>query len=252
MIMKNKGILIPIGIFFAVLFLYVYEYNKWQDIPLEDPGYVDPSDKGTETNIKKLNDNNAKALYEKVAFKEIEKNYGKSFKDIYYNKGEISSEFMIYLAILNIEKNKFQTECNFKEEISETEVDMVIKELFGVKAYEKKSFTTDNLEIAYNQGYYIVETNNCASKPMNEEFIGGEYYSNTIKDGKLIITELAYLVSFGEDGALQYNYHSDVTKTSPIIGHDISLIDKTKFSKYDYIFSVDGNNYYFEGVTKVK
>ena len=87
----------------------------------------------TETKESYIED--AKKLYEKYNFKFVEDNFGKDFFDVYYGKvktldSDISSEFMVYLAIVNSYKDNFMISCNAEYEASEKEVNSKVKELF--------------------------------------------------------------------------------------------------------------------------
>ena len=259
---SSKFLVVLSLIVFAFIGFYLFRYKQWQDTPIRDDFNGVDYDKDKDTtnnndnnnpkvdNVSKIDDKKAKALYNKYRFSTIENYFGSEFKDIYYNNKDFSSEYMIYLAIVNLYTNDIQLTCHLKKEISANDLDLKIKELFGNHLYEKKSFTIGKLSVNYENDTYKIEVDNCNASSLNHNFIGCDYYTNREENGRLIITEIAYLVSIKEDGGLGYNYHQDVFESSKILGHDLNLIDKDSFSKYSYIFVNDGSNYYLEKIVK--
>ena len=238
----------------AFIVFYLSKYHEWQTTPIRDD-YEDiefSDDKKPKENVKvsKIDDKKAKNIYNKYRFNNLENFYGSDFKNIYYSNADFSSEYMIYLAIINLYGNDIQLNCHFKKEIAANDLDIKIKELFGNHLYNKISFTVGKMIVNYENDSYKIEIDSCDNNLLNRNFVGCDYYGNKEEDGRLIITEIAYLVSIKDDGGLGYNYHEDVTEDSKILGNDLNLIDKKNFSKYSYIFINDGSNYYLEKIVK--
>ena len=251
---SSKFLVVASIIVFAFIVFYLIRYQEWQKTPIKDDysdtNYNENDNKPKEDKVSKIDDKKAKSLYNKYRFSTLENIFGSEFKDIYYYNRDFSSEYMIYLAIINLYNNDIQFNCHFKKEISANDLDIKIKELFGNHLYEKKSFTVGKFIVNYENNVYNIEIDSCENSTLNHNFIGCDYYTNKEENGRLIITEIAYLVSIKEDGGLGYNYHEDVTESSKILGHDFNLIDKENFSRYSYIFVNDGSNYYLEKIVK--
>ena len=252
----NKFLIGASLIVVAFIFFYLSRYKNWQNTPIKEDYTQTETDIGTDKDTKptetvsKIDDKKAKIIYNKYRFNNLENYYGSDFKDIYYSNKEFTSEYMIYLAIINLYSNDIQLSCHFKKEIPANDLDIKIKELFGNHLYEKKSFTVGKFSVVFENDNYSIDIDNCNNNPLNHNFIGCDYYGNKEEDGRLIITEIAYLVSIKEDGGLGYNYHQDVTESSKILGHDYNLIDKDTFTKYSYVFVNNGSNYYLEKIVK--
>ena len=251
---SNKFLIVASVLVFSFIVFYLVRYEKWQNTPIKDDysdiDYKDGDKPKDEKNVSKIDDKKAKNLYNKYRYSTLENYYGDAFKNIYYGGEDFSSEYMIYLAIINLYSNDIQINCNFKKEISANDLELKIKELFGNHLYEKKSFTVGKISVNYENDSYSIKIDNCDNTLLNRNYVGGDYYSNKEADGRLIITEIAYLVSIKEDGGLGYNYHQDVMESSKILGHDLNLIDKDSFAKYSYVFVNNGSNYYLEKIVK--
>ena len=250
---SNKFLIVLTIIVLSFIAFYLFRYHKWQNTPISDDYNdvdYDKDDHDKKEKTSKIDDKKAKTLYDKYRFNNLENFFGSEFKDIYYANKNFSSEYMIYLAIVNLYGNDIQLNCHFKKEISANDLDIKIRELFGNHLYEKKSFNVGKMSVVYDNNNYNIEIDNCENNILNHSFIGCDYYSNKEENGRLIITEIAYLVSIKEDGGLGYNYHQDVMESSNILGHDLNLIDRDLFAKYSYIFVNNGSNYYLEKIVK--
>ena len=240
-------------VLFAFIALYTGQYIKWERTPISDDSYkdIEPNeiiDYVDEDNLySHIDETIAKNILSFYDYSKIEKNYGSYFKDIYFYNKPIDSEYMIYIATLNM-IDDFSNDCNIKKVISKQDMDSKVKLLFGDRQYEDVSFELDGLNVVYEDGRYTIETNKCANIDLMGNQVITEYVSNKVKDNKLIITIYAYLVTFDDN---RYNYYKDVNRDSELLGHDISLIDKKNFTKYNLVFNISNNNYYLEGFEKV-
>ncbi len=247
-----KGLLIVI-VLAAVC--YAISYRMWLNAGFgneiieykdEDDNNVDKDSKPDVIEYKKL--------YEKVNYSFVQKNFGSEFYDMYYENKPFTSDFYIYLAVINIINTENTDSCLIERNIASVEVELKIKEIFGLVAYENKSFTTKDggLEIKYNKetDSYSVRVNKCRDYDFKN---GGVYTALTgysTEGGNLYIEEMAVYLNYtySSNGYLIFNYHQSLSKDSPVIANDVDSLSPDAVGKYRLVFKKENNNYVFTGV----
>lgn len=247
---------------------YTISYKVWESKGFDDNLNLSDYFEEEKEFYPQVSDNKtdlAKKLYSKINYKMLEENFGKDFFSQYYDKNltdrdDFSSEFIIFLAVINIEKDNFMTECNRKVELPSSTVENKIKELFGNDiSYQKVSFQNSDKTFSINylqdkDSYEVINTS-CSGISFNKDYIETEFLESESSGNNLLITEVAYYTSYTEkvDGSYVLNFHSGLSKDSSIIytSNMESAIDKNKFTKYVYTFvKGSGDNYYFSSVSK--
>ncbi len=245
--------------------LFSISYNAWKNEGFSDDLNLSDYFEEEKHYYPQVTDNKkeiAKELYKKINYKFVEENFGTDFYDEYYENedSDFSSEFMIYLAIINLEKDSFMTECNNKIILSSDVVDNKIQELFGTNAtYENKSYENKEKTFAINylsdSSTYEVVNTSCSGIEFQKNYIETEFFDSKQIDKNLIVTEITYYTSYTlkVDGSYVLNYHSGLTPDSNIIYNSnmTANIDKNKFTKYNYIFvEISPNKYYLSKIEK--
>ena len=255
---NKKGMpTVPLVLSFIVIgfaILYLGEYSKWEKSPLGNVNITDSQynefvdNKLDKNESEKIDSEIAKSVYLKYDFMKVQNYYGESFKDIYFYNKDISSEYMLYLAILNLFESDFTNDCKFEKTISSFDIRAKVAELFGDRKYQDTSFEIGDLKVIYDNNTYKIVTSKCSSLDFMDDHINTEYADNKISGGKLIISMYAYLVTF-DDGT--YNYYKGISRDSKRLGHDLALIDKNSFDMYNLVFSKNiSGEYYLESFEK--
>lgn len=256
------------AIILCFLFAVVYfiSFSRWKNSHFDD---IDITYRETDDETGKLEDmpsdktdiedeKKYKSIYEKVNFELLENNFGEEFQNMYYNGENFSSTYYIYLAIINIVKDKAKVNCNLKMDIDEAKVRFEINSLFGSVNYNNQSFKTKNgyLEINYNkeQNKYSVKLNKCSGFDYSKGGIKNIYSGYSLVGNYLYIQEHAVYLDYSQsvDGNLVFNYHSGVSKDSPVVGNDINKLDTNKLDTYVYKFEKEKEGYKLISITKQK
>jgi hypothetical protein len=256
-----------VAILYAVF--YYFSYNRWSGQSLDDvdatykedkailgDDYEDNPVKGEDKTDTKEEDN-YKLLYEKYNFELLENNYGEEFFNMYYGGASFNSEYYIYLAIVNLMNNENLVNCNLEKTYTLEEVSNKIVELFGEVEYDNKSFTTKNnyLSITFNNDQYKVKVNNkCGGFDYSNGGIKNKYDKALSLGNELYIYEKAFYLDYstGNDGNLQFNYHSLLSKDSPVVGHDLNKLNMDDFTSYIYKFTMENGGYKLVSVSEEK
>lgn len=266
----GKG-LIKASIILCFLFaaLYFISYSDWKNSHFDDidityretddkTGKIEEKKEDKTDKTDKEDEKKYISIYEKVNYELLENNFGEEFKNIYYEGGEFSSSYYIYLAIINLIKDKAKVNCNLKMDIDETKVRLEINSLFGSVKYDNQSFKTKNgyLEITYNkeQNKYSVKLNKCTGFDYSNGGIKNIYDGYSVEGNNLYIREHAVYLDYsqGINGSLVFNYHSGVSKESEVIGNDITKLDTDKLDTYVYTFAKEKEGYKLISITKQK
>lgn len=248
---------------------YVVSYKIWQNRGFDDnldlSKYFEEEKKYYEEVIDNKEDI-AKSLYSKINFKMVEENFGTNFFEEYYGKDStnlknFTDEFIVYLAIINLQKDLFMTECNQTQVLSSEKVDDKIKEIFGKNVeYENVSYSNSDgsfiIEYLAESNSYKVTNTKCSGIGFKKNYIETEFFESKVVNNDIIVTEIVYYTSYSlkSDGSYVLNFHYGLDENSQVIynssmGNDI---DKNKFMKYNYTFIEGSNdNYYLSKIEKV-
>lgn len=253
---KNKGLVKGILLLsIVVLAIYTIGYKRWENADFTDD--IDYSEYMEKPQLQEndFNIEKAKTIYQRVNFKMIEENFGEEFADMYYNQKKFSNEFIIYLAVVDLNKDTFRIECNNEITISKADLDKKIKELFGsyIK-YEDKSFNTKNnkLSIKYSNETNIYTINNYACSGIE---YGKGHIETKIKNANLVnnileIEEYVYYLDYekNSDGMYVLKYYNSLNNNGPLIKEE----DLDKVNTYKLILERDtSGNYSFQKIEKM-
>lgn len=262
----SKGFIKAVLILMVIVAtIYIVGYQLWINKDFsDDEDYSKYFDEEPQLQEEELFDKEeAKKMYEMINFKMVQENFGKELFDIYYKnnyKETFTSEFIIYIGIINLNKDKFMIECTNTDEITLEELDKEIKAIFGDIEYKKKSFNLENgtllIEYIESENIYKITNTKCNGLTFGKDYIETEFIEAKVKDNNIEIYEYAYYVSYSYDDTGNYilNYHKGLNGSTPIIGtsKDVSL-NKNKLLKYKYIYEKDeSGNYYLIKIEKVE
>lgn len=256
----KKFVKVSVILLIVITIIYVIGYKKWEKQEFDDRiDYSEYIEKPQLQEEKIITEKDAKILYEKINYKFVEENYGNDFFDIYYKNKEFSSEFIIYLAIINIQKDSFRIDCNKTIEIDKKIVDNKIKEIFGskIKYNDTDIITLNNsLKIEYveNLKKYIITNSKCSGNNFGTGYIETEFLSYQETNGILQIIEYAYYIDYkkDEDGQYIINYYDSLDNTGNIIAKN-KITEKDKLLKYKLVFEKDTEGIYaFKKIEKLK
>ncbi len=249
---------VVVGIVYAVF--YYFTYNNWNSQNLDD---IDVSYKEENAHLgddypeTKEKTDDYRLIYEKYSFEFVENNYGEEFFDMYYKGTPFNSDYYIYLAIINLMNNENAINCNLEKTFTKDEVANKINELFGKVNYEDKSFTTKNnyLSIKFSGDNYLVKVNNkCGGFDFTNGGIKNKYEKSLVLENELFLYEKAFYVDYSTnlDGNIVFNYHSLLTKDSPIVGTDFNKLNMDDFKSYVYKFTIDNGGYRLVSISEEK
>ena len=239
-----KGILLLSAI---VLTIYILGYKKW-----ESEEFADDIDYSEYMEKPQLQENDfdvekAKSIYEKISFKMIVENFGEEFVDMYYNQKSFSNEFIIYLAVVDLNKDTFRIECNNKIIISKADLDKRIKELFGnYTQYKDMSFETKNkkLSIKYSEetNTYTINNYSCSGTEYGKGHIETKLKNATLINNQLEIEEYVYYLDYelNNDGIYILKYYDSLNNK----GREIKENELENVTTYKLILERNNEGFY--------
>ena len=246
---------------------YFVSYKVWESKNFDDEynylKYYDEDEYNQVTAGDKVDLNIAKKIYDKVNFKNVNENFGNEYFSLYFGSkylsiDELPDEFLVYLAVVDLEKDSFLLECNTTRSINASIVDSKIKEIFGNINYEEKSFKSidGSLEINYDKGSntYFVTNKKCSGVLFGASHIRTEMYDVKARGNFLEIYEYVYYLEYikNKDGSYNINYYDSLDNKGNVIAvNKLDDIDKKKFSKYKFTFVKKNGNYCFEEYEKL-
>ena len=241
--------LIVLGVIVIGFTLFSRRKSSLEDIDGIEYKYIE-KDAIKEEDIKE----DFKYLYEKVNYELLQDNFGSEFFNIYYNNDNFSND--LYIAVINLIKDKTKIKCNIEKEINKVEIYSKIKEIFGDNIkFVDKTYENNNISIKYDEktSTYHIKTNKCSEYDYKNGGIREEYVKTSkIGNSLNIYVKVMYIdYSNDENGALLFNYHQWITKDDKILSNDLSTIDKDILPTYKYIFEINKNNYNFKQVERV-
>jgi len=261
---------IKASVFLLILItvLYVVSYNIWENNGFEDDGnylkYFDEEEYNQSISNENIDLEIAKKIHSSLTYKNISENFGKDYFSLYYGKdyltvNKLPSNFIIYLAIINLNNNSFLNECNNSITIPTETVDKKIKELFGNIKYDKISWKSkdESLEIIYNEEFdnYTIINKKCSGISFGEGHIETEFIESRISGNTLEIYEYVYYLDYVEnsDGSYVLNYYDSLDNNGKIVATgELDNVARNKLLKYKFTFKIENDNYYFETYEKVK
>ena len=252
-----KAIVI-LGVLFAII--YVSSYKRWinKDFSSNKISYnYTDEEKNNESIVGANADNiNFLDLYNSVNYEFLENNFGEEFFDIYYNNQKFNNNFYIFVGIINLINKELLINCNYDRNLSLSQVDSTIKNIFGNVIYDNVSFKTKNgyLSIDYDdelKSYHVV-ANRCSGFDFSNGGIKTEYYESSSSGGYLYVDEKAMYMDYSLDstGKFSFNYHSGIRKNDAVLSNNFEEIDKSKLPTYRLIFKNIDDKYYFDSVKK--
>lgn len=245
---RAAAILLGLLIVFNLLKPVIYGNQKQSE---EDAyGIYGGDDDTPAVKITYDNKHDYESIYNKYDYKYVQEIFGSEFSDYYYKDREFSDDFYLYVAVMNLTKNKFTLVCHNSVDISEATMKEKITELFGNVQFTNKSYTSadGNLVITYNEATkaYKVENQRCSGIDIKKGYIETKFLGGKEKDGKIEIYENAHLVKQSEDanGVLTINNYYGVTESSGITK------TANNYYIYKYTFVKNGDSFYLDKIDK--
>lgn len=190
------------------------------------------------------------SIYNKYDFKYVQEIFGSEFSEYYYKDKEFSDDFYLYVAVMNLTKNKFTLVCHNSIDISESTIKDKVTELFGKVTFNHKSYTSadGNMVITYNGNSktYNVVNNRCSGIDIKKGYIETKFLGGIDNNGVIEIYENAHLVKQTEDnnGVLSVNNYYGVNESTGIAK------TSNNYYIYKYTFTKEGDSFYLNKIEK--
>lgn len=242
---------IIVGLLFAVV--YIVSYRNWINKKFDGTNFK-YNEESQNVVKKELNVSDYLDLYNKVSFDFLENNFGEEFFNIYYGNEKFSSDYYLFVGVLNIISKDLVINCNYDRVLSSLEVDSSIKSIFGNVEYDKKSFETLNhhFSIEYNEeldSFHIL-TDKCSGYDFSNGGIKSELFGAQMIQNNLYLDEVVMYVDYSMDSNsnMKFYYRAGIDKNSKFISNNYEDVDKKTLPVYRYTFKNENNNYYLESI----